>query len=333
MNKILVTGGTGYIGSHTAVVLLQAGYEVVIVDNLCNSHAKVIDNIEQITSKRPTFYKVDVTDSARMEAVFEKHNFAAVIHFAGYKAVGVSVEQPLKYYKNNLNATLVVAKMCHKFKVNKIVFSSSATVYGDNVSPMSETMDLLPTTNPYAETKAMGERILTDFVNSSPGMSVVLLRYFNPVGSHESGLIGELPQGIPNNLMPYVWQVAIGWRESLNIFGDDYPTIDGTGVRDYIHVCDLADGHLAALQKLGVGLHTYNLGTGQGVSVLQIVKTFEKAVGVKVPYKIEPRRAGDIAICYADSSKAMQDLHWKAKRTMEQICIDTWRFASTQPSL
>ncbi len=332
MKNILLTGGLGFIGSHTAVELLNAGFEVVIADNLSNSEIKVLSEIEKITGKRPKFYKVDVADFKEFEKVFAIHKFDAVIHFAGYKAVGESVNFPLKYYENNLNATLNVAKLCQKFGVKKIVFSSSATVYGEQDSPLHEDLPLEITTNPYGETKVMSERILSDFAKANSDMKVVLLRYFNPVGAHSSGLIGESPKDIPNNLMPFIWQVAIGWREELQIFGDDYPTIDGTGVRDYIHVVDLARGHIAALQELDSGVHIFNLGTGQGYSVLQMVKTFQEVSGINIPYKIVGRRAGDIATCYANVDKAKKVLGWEAKKNIADMCLDTWIFAQNQKS-
>ena len=324
--NILVTGGAGYIGAHTCVALLQEGYNIIVADNLCNSKVESIDKIRQITNKEIIFYNIDVTYESNLEIIFKTHKIDGVIHFAGLKAVGESVEKPLEYYYNNLVSTMNIAKLCIKYKVNKFIFSSSATVYGNNKVPFRENMSLLPTTNPYGETKAMNERILTDIANTNPNFSVALLRYFNPVGAHESGLIGEAPNGTPNNLMPYITQVAKGKREKLNIFGDDYPTIDGTGVRDYIHVLDLAEGHVAALNNLQPGVHVYNLGTGQGTSVLQLVKSFEEANNVAVPYEIVDRRAGDIASCYADVSKAKEELGWSAKRGIVEMCRDSWNF-------
>lgn len=323
---ILVTGGLGYIGSHTCVVLLEAGYSVVVADNLSNSKIETIDKIKQITGKDIIFYKIDVTDKAAVEQVFKDHSLEGVIHFAGFKAVGESVEKPLEYYYNNTVSTIVLSDACLKFGVEKFVFSSSATVYGENKVPFVETMELLPTTNPYGETKVISERILTDVATANPGFSVSLLRYFNPIGAHESGLIGEAPNGIPNNLMPYITQVAKGKLEKLRIFGNDYPTVDGTGVRDYIHVMDLAEGHVAALEKLAPGVHIYNLGTGRGTSVLQLVKAFEEANGIKIPYEIVGRRSGDIAECYADVSKAERELGWKAKRGISEMVKDAWQF-------
>ncbi|MBU3188416.1 UDP-glucose 4-epimerase GalE [Clostridium bowmanii] len=324
--NILVTGGAGYIGSHTCVALLEAGYTVIIADNLCNSKVETIDKIKKISNKDVTFYEIDVTDEKALDTIFSKHSIDGVIHFAGLKAVGESVEKPLEYYYNNLVSTMVLVKVCRKYGVKKIVFSSSATVYGDNKSPFVETMMLLPTTNPYGETKAMIERILTDVVKVNPDWSVALLRYFNPVGAHVCGLIGEAPNGIPNNLMPYITKVAKGELKKLRIFGDDYPTLDGTGVRDYIHVMDLAEGHVAALNNLTNGVHIYNLGSGQGTSVLQLVKAFEEANGIKVPYEIVDRRPGDIATCYADTTKASIELHWTSKRDVVEMCRDAWRF-------
>ncbi|RHW37237.1 UDP-glucose 4-epimerase GalE [Neobacillus notoginsengisoli] len=324
--NILVTGGAGYIGSHTCVALLEAGYNVIIADNFSNCNPDNIERIMRITSKKVEFYEIDVTNVESVDAIFKEHSIHGVIHFAGLKAVGESVEKPLMYYKNNIISTLVVAEACLKYGVNKFVFSSSATVYGDNTVPFVETMDLLPTTNPYGETKAMSERILADIAEANPAFSVSLLRYFNPVGAHESGLIGEAPNGIPNNLMPYVTQVAKGKLEKLRVFGNDYPTQDGTGVRDYIHVVDLADGHVAALNNLSNGVHIYNLGTGQGTSVLEIIEAFEKANGINVPYEIVERRPGDIASCYADTAKAREELGWTAKRDLVAMCRDAWRF-------
>lgn len=324
--NILVTGGTGYIGSHTCVVLLEAGYDVIVADNLSNSSIEVVDKIKKISGKDIKFYKVDVTDEQATEKIFQENEIEGIIHFAGLKAVGESVEKPLEYYYNNLLSTMVLCKLCKKYNVNKFVFSSSATVYGNNIVPFKESMDLLPTTNPYGETKAMNERILSDIAKANPSFCVTLLRYFNPIGAHESGLIGELPNGIPNNLMPYITQVAKGKLERLKVFGNDYDTIDGTGVRDYIHVLDLAEGHLAALENIKEGLNVYNLGTGKGVSVLQLVKTFEDINQIKIPYDIVDRRKGDIAECYADASKAKIELNWEAKRDISDMVRDSWRF-------
>lgn len=324
--QILVTGGTGFIGSHTCVALLEAGHSVIIADNLSNSKREVISYIEQITGQTVIFYEADVTKATAVEVIFTKHDIDGVIHFAGLKAVGESVEKPLMYYKNNLLSTIVMAEACLKYGVERFVFSSSATVYGDNVVPFEESMKLLPTTNPYGETKAMSERILTDVVQACPNLGVSLLRYFNPVGAHESGLIGEAPNGIPNNLMPYVTKVAKGKLAQLRIFGNDYPTGDGTGVRDYIHVVDLAEGHVAAVEQLSAGVHVYNLGTGRGTSVLELVKAFEEANNIQVPYEIVARRPGDIASCYANSTKAEKELGWVAKRDIVAMCRDSWKF-------
>lgn len=328
--NILVAGGTGYIGSHTCVALLEAGHTVIVADNLCNSNADTIDRIKQISGKDIVFYQIDVTYEAAVDDIFASHDIDGIIHFAGLKAVGESVEKPLDYYYNNILSTMVLAKVCQKYGVGKFVFSSSATVYGENKVPFVETMKLLPTNNPYGETKAIGERILSDIAKANPNFSVSLLRYFNPVGAHESGLIGEVPNGIPNNLMPYLTQVARVKLEKLHVFGNDYPTIDGTGVRDYIHVVDLAEGHVAVLNKLSPGVHIYNLGTGRGTSVLQLYKAFEEASGIEVPYEIVARRPGDIAECYADVSKAKRELGWTAKRSIVQMCRDAWRFEKNE---
>ncbi|MFL0268922.1 UDP-glucose 4-epimerase GalE [Candidatus Clostridium radicumherbarum] len=328
--NILVTGGAGYIGSHTCVELLNNNYSVIAVDNFYNSKAETIDNVKKITNKQLTFYKADVTDEEAMESIFAKHKIDGIIHFAGLKAVGESVEKPLEYYYNNLVSTLVLTKLCLKFNVNKFVFSSSATVYGDNKVPFVETMKLLPTTNPYGETKVMIERILSDIAKANPNFSLAILRYFNPVGAHESGLIGESPNGVPNNLMPFITKVAKGELEKLYIYGDNYPTVDGTGTRDYIHVMDLAEGHVAALNKLKLGVNIYNLGTGQGTSVLQLIKAFEEANSIKIAYEIAPRRQGDIASCYADVSKAERELGWKAKFDVIKMCEDAWKFEKGQ---
>ncbi|MBS4178127.1 UDP-glucose 4-epimerase GalE [Lederbergia citrea] len=324
--NILVTGGAGYIGSHTCVSLLEAGHTVIVADNLCNSKRENVEKIMQITDKEVTFYEIDLTDAKAVDVVFRNYKVDGVIHLAGLKAVGESVDMPLAYYYNNIVSTLVLAKACQKFNVNRFVFSSSATVYGDNTLPFVETMNLLPTTNPYGETKAMIERILADISKANPAFSVSILRYFNPVGAHESGLIGEEPNGIPNNLMPYITQVAKGKLEKLRVFGNDYPTVDGTGVRDYIHVIDLAEGHVAALNNLTEGVHIYNLGTSQGTSVLELVKAFEEANSIEVPYEIVDRRPGDIALCYADASKAKRELGWTAERDIIAMCRDAWRF-------
>lgn len=324
--KILVTGGAGYIGSHTCVALLEAGHEVIVADNLINSKKESLDKVKQITGKDIIFYEKDMTVKEDVEMIFKNHKLDGVIHFAGLKAVGESVEKPLLYYYNNLASTMVLAKACVDYDVPKFVFSSSATVYGDNEVPFDESMALLKTTNPYGETKAMSERILTDAATAHKGLHVSLLRYFNPVGAHASGLIGENPNGIPNNLMPFVTQVAKGKREKLMIFGDDYDTPDGTGVRDYIHVVDLAEGHVAAIEKLEDSVEIYNLGTGKGTSVLELVHAFEKENDIKVPYEIVERRAGDIASCYADASKAKEKLGWEAKLSINDMVKDSWVF-------
>lgn len=323
---ILVTGGLGFIGSHTVVALIENGYKVVIADNLSNSQIDVLEKLEHITGEVIPFYEVDVTNESKVNAIFSQHTIEGVIHFAGYKAVGESVEKPLMYYANNLMSTIAVMNACLKHNVKKFVFSSSATVYGDNAVPFKETMTLLPTTNPYGETKAMCERILTDTAKANPQLEVTLLRYFNPIGAHKSGLIGEKPNGIPNNLMPYITQVASGEREYLQVFGNDYDTPDGTGVRDYIHVVDLAEGHVAAMKHSKQGAHAYNLGTGKGTSVLELVQTFERVNNIKVPYKIVERRAGDLAECYADAEKASRNLQWKTKLCLQDMCFDAWNF-------
>lgn len=322
----MVTGGAGYIGTHTCIALIEVGHTVVVADNLCNSKRESIEKIKKIMNTHIPFYEIDVLNRKAVETIFENHQLDGVIHFAGLKAVGESVEKPSLYYENNVMSTLVLVNCCLKFGVNRFVFSSSATVYGDNKVLFVETMDLLPTTNPYGETKAICERILTDIAKANPSFSVTLLRYFNPIGAHESGLIGEAPNGIPNNLMPYITQVAKGMRDYLSIFGNDYPTIDGTGVRDYIHVMDLAEGHVAAIHAMLQGVHIYNLGTGQGTSVLQLVKAFEEANGVTIRFEIVERRQGDLACCYADVEKARQELGWIAKRDVVTMCKDAWRF-------
>ena len=331
--RILVAGGAGYIGSHTCLVLLEAGHDVVVADNLCNSKTESLRRVEELTGKQIVFYEADVTDETAVEKIFNEQAIDGVIHFAGLKAVGESVEQPIRYYHNNVVSTLTLCKVMQRHGVNKFVFSSSATVYGENEIPFVETMSLLPTTNPYGETKVMSERILQDVANVNPDWSVALLRYFNPIGAHESGRIGEDPQGIPNNLMPYVTQVASGKREYLRVWGDDYPTVDGTGVRDYIHVMDLAEGHVRAIEKLNEekGVLIYNLGTGHGVSVLELVHAFEKANDLTIPYQVFERRAGDIAEFYADASKAEKELGWKAERTIEDMCRDAWNWQKQNP--
>lgn len=331
--SILVTGGAGFIGSHTVVELLNKGYDVIIVDNLVNSKESTISAIEKITDKKPKFYNVNLLDKEKVNKIFDENkDIEAVIHFAALKAVGESVEKPILYYENNLQSTLVLVDAMQKHNVKKIVFSSSATVYGDPAKvPITEDMPTGAATNPYGETKVMIERILADIYKSDNSWSVMLLRYFNPIGAHESGLIGESPNGIPNNLMPYINQVALGKLDHLRVFGNDYNTPDGTGVRDYIHVVDLAKGHIKAIERCEkiTGVEAYNLGTGIGYSVLDIVKNFEKATGIKIKYEIAPRRAGDIAECYADPSKAEKVLGWKAEKNLEQMCKDSWNFTKS----
>lgn len=324
--SILVTGGTGFIGSHTVVVLLEAGYDVVIADNLYNSSITVLNRIEEITGKKVTFYQGDVSDPEFLEDVFTPHQFSAIIHFAGYKAVGESTQLPLMYYRNNLMTTVFLAEKALKYKVPHFIFSSSATVYGDQASPLREDMPLGITSNPYGETKAVSERILRDTVKAFPQLSVTLLRYFNPVGAHKSGLLGEIPSGIPNNLMPYVTQVAKGKRNLLNVYGNDYDTVDGTGVRDYIHVVDLALGHMAAINYNHEGAEAFNLGTGKGSSVLELIETFKKTNHIDIPYRIVDRRPGDLATSYADVSKAKSLLKWESKLTLEDMVKDAWNF-------
>ena len=324
--NILVTGGLGFIGSNTTIELIKNNHTVIIADNLINSKIEVLDKLSTITGIKPTFYQIDVTDEAKVEEIFNNHKIDGVIHFAGLKAVGESVSKPLEYYYNNLVSTMVLSKMCVKFEVDKFVFSSSATVYGDQSSPLKEDMDLKKTTNPYGETKAMSERILTDTAKANDGFAVSLLRYFNPVGAHESGLIGEDPNGIPNNLMPFVTKVAKGQLEKLSVFGNDYDTIDGTGVRDYIHVVDLAKGHVKAIENLSDGVNIYNLGTGRGTSVLELVNAFMKVNDIDVPYEIVGRRPGDIATCFADARKAARELNWKAELGIDEMVRDAWRF-------
>jgi len=326
--KILVTGGLGFIGSHTAVELLNSNNEVVIVDNLYNSRENVLEKLEKITGKEIKFYKCDLTNKEELDKVFvAEKNIDSVIHFAGYKAVGESVKKPIMYYSNNLISTTNLLEVMEKYNVKKIVFSSSATVYGNpGVPKYKEEFGRGETTNPYGTTKAMIEKILEDLYFSDNSWEITILRYFNPVGAHESGLIGEEPNGIPNNLMPYVMKVASGKLETLSIFGNDYPTPDGTGVRDYIHVVDLAKGHVKALEKMNGGLKVYNLGSGKGVSVLELVNTFQKVNDVKVNYKIVDRRAGDLAEYYADPSKALEELGWKTEKTLEDICRDAWNY-------
>ena len=331
---VLVTGGAGYIGSHTVIELLNSGNQVVIVDNFYNSQPEVLKRIKELSGKDFKFYEVDALSKEDFTKVFEENKIDAVIHFAGYKAVGESVEKPLEYYHNNLTSTFILCEVMRKFGVKNLVFSSSATVYGlNNISPLKEDLPL-STTNPYGTTKLMIEQILNDLWNSDKEWSIALLRYFNPIGAHISGRIGENPNGIPNNLMPYITQVAVGKREKLSVFGNDYETVDGTGVRDYIHVVDLAKGHIKALEKHSKinKIEAYNLGAGKGYSVLQLVEAFEKANGVKIPYVISERRAGDVATCYADSSKAKEQLGWEAEKTIEDMCKDSWNWQSNNPN-
>lgn len=332
--KILVTGGAGYIGSHTCVELLNNGYEVVVLDNLSNASEEALKRVEKITGKSLDFYKGDMLDRSYCEKIFAEHTIDAVIHFAGLKAVGESVQKPWEYYYNNIAGTLVLCDVMRRAGCKNIVFSSSATVYGDPAFvPITEECPKGQITNPYGQTKGMLEQVLTDLHVGDPEWNVVLLRYFNPIGAHESGLIGEDPKGIPNNLVPYIAQVAVGKRECLHVFGDDYPTPDGTGVRDYIHVVDLAVGHVRALEKMQTtkGVLIYNLGTGKGYSVLEVLHAYEKACGKTLPYQVEPRRAGDIPTCYSDPSKAEKELGWTAKRGIEEMCADSWRWQSTNP--
>jgi len=331
---ILVTGGAGYIGSHTVLELLELGNEVIVVDNLSNSSKESLKRVESITGKTPLFYEIDLLDKSELESVFKKHSIESVIHFAGYKAVGESVQKPMMYYRNNIDSTLILCEVMQKFGVKNLVFSSSATVYGDPESVPITEESALSATNPYGRTKLFIEYILKDLHVSDSSWNIALLRYFNPVGAHKSGLIGEDPNDIPNNLMPYVSQVAVGKLKQLSVFGDDYPTPDGTGVRDYIHVVDLALGHLKAIDKLksNPGLVIYNLGTGKGTSVLDMIKAFENASGKTVDYKIGPRRSGDIATCYADPAKAENELGWKAERGIEEMCKDAWKWQSENPN-
>jgi len=331
---ILVTGGAGYIGSHTVIELQNAGMEVVVLDNLCNSSRESLKRVEKITGKPVKFYEVDIKDAAGLNKVFENEDIDSCIHFAGLKAVGESVEKPLEYYTNNISGSLVLFDVMRKHNVKNIVFSSSATVYGTpKFVPITEDCPKGEITNPYGQTKGMLEQILTDMQKADPEWNVIILRYFNPIGAHKSGTIGENPNGIPNNLMPYITQVAVGKLKSLGIFGNDYDTPDGTGVRDYIHVVDLAIGHVNAINKLNEkpGLKIYNLGTGKGYSVLDIVKNFEEASGVKIPYVIKARRAGDIATCYSDATKAKEELGWTAKRDLHEMCEDSWRWQESNP--
>ena len=332
--NVLVTGGAGYIGSHTCVELMQSGHEVVVIDNLCNSNPKSLERVETLTGRHVKFYQGDVRDEALLRRIFAENEIDSVIHFAGLKAVGESVAQPWRYYDNNLNSTLVLTKVMADAGVKRIIFSSSATVYsGDNEMPLRETSRTGGCTNPYGWTKYMTEQILSGIAFADPAWSVVLLRYFNPIGAHESGMIGEDPRGIPNNLMPYITQVAVGRREKLSVFGNDYDTPDGTGVRDYIHVVDLAKGHVAAVTYAGShsGCEVFNLGTGVGYSVLDMVRTFEEVNGVPIPYRIVDRRPGDLAVCYADPAKSAAVLGWKAEKDLRDMCRDSWKWQSGNP--
>ena len=332
---ILVTGGAGFIGSHTVVELQNAGYDVVVLDNLSNSSEKSLERVEKITGKPVKFYKKDILDREGLNEVFEKEDIDSCIHFAGLKAVGESVVKPWEYYENNIAGTLTLVDVMRKHGVKNIIFYSSATVYGDPaIIPITEECPKGQCTNPYGWTKSMLEQILTDIQKADPEWNVVLLRYFNPIGAHKSGLIGENPNGIPNNLMPYITQVAVGKLKELGVFGNDYDTPDGTGVRDYIHVVDLAKGHVKAVKKLedNSGLSIYNLGTGKGYSVLDIVKNFEAATGIKIPYSIKPRRAGDVATCYSDATKAKKELGWEAEYDIKDMCADSWNFQQKNPN-
>lgn len=332
--KILITGGMGFLGSHTCLALLNAGHEIVIADNLSNSRYTVLENIEKLTNKKVYFYEIDVTKKKDVFEIFKIHRIDGVIHFAGYKSVAESVDLPLDYYYNNLVSTIILAKACKQFNVKRFVFSSTATVYGsNNISPIPETTNILETNNPYGETKSMCERILKDLSNTNPNFSVSILRYFNPIGADESGLIGEEPRGTPNNIMPYIMQVASGKISKLQVFGNSYPTIDGTGVRDYIHVSDLAEGHVTVLENMSNGVDIFNLGTGKGTSVLELITTFELVNGVKVPYEIVDRRQGDIGICFADVTKIEKEFGWTAKRNLKDMCRDSWEFEMKNSSM
>ena len=333
--NVLVTGGAGYIGSHACVELLNAGHSVVVADNLVNANAECLRRVERITGKTLEFHEMDLLNRAALNALFDTHQFDCVLHFAGLKAVGESVQQPLRYYNNNLGTTIHLCQTMAAHGVKKILFSSSATVYSpDNAMPVKESARTGGCTNPYGWTKYMSEQILTDTAKADPGWTVMLLRYFNPVGAHPSGLIGEDPRGIPNNLMPYISQTAAGRREKLSVFGNDYPTPDGTGVRDYLHVVDLARGHVAAMDYMAghPGVHIFNLGTGRGYSVLEMVHAFEAATGKRVPYVIAPRRAGDVAEVYCDPAKAERELGWKAEYSLEDMCRDSWNWQSKNPN-
>ncbi|NLJ18274.1 UDP-glucose 4-epimerase GalE [Globicatella sulfidifaciens] len=324
--RILVTGGLGFIGSHTVIELIKKKQDIIIIDNLINSKIEVLDKIHYLTGVKPMFYQFDVTEEIKLEEIFRNHSIDGVIHFAGLKAVGESVAKPLEYYHNNVLSTILLSKMCLKYNIRKFVFSSSATVYGDQESPLREDMKLKEPTNPYGDTKAICERILSNTARVNKDFVITILRYFNPIGAHESGLIGENPNDIPNNLMPYITKVAKGELDKLSVYGDNYDTIDGTGVRDYIHVVDLAKGHVKALEKLDSGINIYNLGTSKGTSVLQLINTFKKVNGVDVPYEIVNRRPGDLAICFADVQKAERELGWKAELGIEEMVRDAWKF-------
>ena len=331
--SILVTGGAGYIGSHTCVALLEAGYDVVVVDNLSHSSANVLGRIEEITGKKVSFYQVDILDKTALREVFKKEKIEAVMHFAGWKVVSESLEKPLEYYYNNITGLLTLCMIMRENCVKQMIFSSSAAVYGEvKTIPISESCPRGQITNPYGQTKAMLEQVLMDLHASDPEWKIVLLRYFNPLGAHESGRIGEDPYGTPSNLLPYIAQVAVGNLPYLNVYGDDYDTPDGTGVRDYIHVMDLAKGHVAALGNMQKGVHIYNLGTGRGHSVLEVLRAYEKACGKKIPRLIQPRRAGDVAVSFCDAAKAEKELGWKAEKTLEDMCRDSWNWQRMNPN-
>jgi UDP-glucose 4-epimerase len=332
--NVLLTGGAGYIGTHTAIELINSGHDVIVVDNLSNSSEESIRRVQEITGKEIEFYKSDICDADSLRDIFKAHQIDAVIHFAGLKAVGESVSNPLEYYRNNIDSTLSLLEVMNEFSVHKLVFSSSATVYGTPEQlPLKESSRIgVGITNPYGQTKFMIEQILRDLQQAKPDMSITLLRYFNPVGAHESGRIGEDPNDIPNNLLPYVAQVAVGKLSSVKVFGNDYDTVDGTGVRDYIHVTDLATGHVAALEHISSGVHTYNLCTGKGTSVLEIIAAFSKAAGKEIPYEIVDRRPGDIASCYASADLAQKELGWVATKTIDEACVDSWRWQSQNPN-
>ncbi len=333
--RILVTGGAGYIGSHTCVELIHAGHQPIIIDNLSNSNIEAVRRVKALTKQSVPFYEADIRDHSMLERIFQTESIDAVIHFAGWKAVGESVQKPLEYYHNNITGTLVLCDVMRTYGVKNLIFSSSATVYGEPAFvPITEECPKGKISNPYGQTKAMLEQILTDLYVADPEWNIVLLRYFNPIGANESGQLGEDPRGIPNNLVPYIAKVAIGALPALGVFGNDYPTKDGTGVRDYIHVVDLAKGHVQALKKLepNSGVNIYNLGTGNGYSVLEVLHAYEKACGKTLPYEIKPRRSGDIAICYCDASRAKEELGWKAEKTLEEMCIDSWRWQSMNPN-